>query len=445
MVTKTPGSKLLGSFMKLIGLKWSPISFLLKTANFLFFKWKINMNEYIPLVDEKDIVLHWRENNKKQLFALLEIDKVFFTLSEHLGLLVEQLLKRPRASTTELISAFEVIAGRRISVQEFQGAMAMLPNDLFLQEMAKRDSPIKFQTQILSVVMIDPIITKLKWMYAPRSALILGSCAVLGIIFYFFALYDTVINKLTGVDSFIAFVLVLMGILFHELGHITACVKYGIPHGGIGFGFYWGFPVFYADVRATWRLPPKQRAVVASGGIYFQSVFLAGLLLAYSVSNSAFYAAASLVTIYNILSTLNPILKYDGYWILSDLLCIENLHTRLRQAFVWVFRGDSALCDEPKPTRVELVGCTVFVVLVAVCVVPVLWSLERFSLALALNWKGWLSSFSQSGEMQITTLRDGAVLLLFSALVALCFISVVMPLLKLTRELFARKPAKVIV
>jgi hypothetical protein len=430
--------------MKLLGLKWSPISFPLKTTIFLFFKWKINMNEYVPLVGEKDIALHWRENNKKQFFALLEIDKVFFTLSEHLGLLVEQLLKRPHASTTELISAFEVTTGRRISTQELQSAMAMLPRDLFLQEAAKRDSPIKFQTKILSAAMIDPVVAKLKWMYAPKSALILGSCAALGIIFYFFALYDTVITKLTGVDSFIAFVLVLVGILLHELGHITACVKYGIPHGGIGFGFYWGFPVFYADVRSTWRLPPKQRAVVASGGIYFQSIFLAGLLFAYSVTNSAVYAAASLVTIYNILSTLNPVLKYDGYWILSDLLCIENLHTRLRRAFVWAFRSDSALGEEPKPGRVEFVGCTVFIVLVAICVVPILWSLERFSLALIANWRSWFSSFSQLSEMQMVTLRDGAVLLLFSALIALCFISVFMPLLTLTRELFARQPTKVI-
>ncbi len=401
------------------------------------------MDEYIPLVGEKDIALHWRVNHKAQRSALLEIDKVFFTLSEHLGILVEQLLKCPNSAMAELTLAFEAASGARISPRELQNAMAMLPSDLFQQQTAKRGSSIKFQTKILSETMIDPIIAKLKWMYAPKSALILGSCAVLSILFYFFALYDTVITKLTSADSFIAFVLVMAGILLHELGHITACVKYGVPHGGIGFGFYWGFPVFYADVRATWRLPPKQRAVVASGGIYFQSVFLAGLLLAYSVSNSAVYAAASLVTIYNILSTLNPILKYDGYWILSDLLCLENLHTRLRHAFVWAFRGDGALGGEPRPGRVELVGCTAFVVLVALCVVPVLWSLERFSLALISSWRNWLSSFSQMGEMQITILRDGAVLLLFSTLIALCFISVVMPLLTLARELFVRQPTKV--
>lgn len=402
------------------------------------------MNEYTPLVGEKDIALHWRENDEEQRSALLEIEKVFFTLSEHLGILVEQLLKRPNSNMAALAVAFEAASGTRISSQELQKAMAMLPSDLFQQETAKRNSSIKFQTKILGETMIDPVIAKLEWMYAPTSVLILGSCAVLSTIFYFFALYDTVITKLTGADSFIAFVLVLVGILLHELGHITACVKYGVPHGGIGFGFYWGFPVFYADVRATWRLPPKQRAVVASGGIYFQAVFLAGLLFAYSVSNSAVYAAASLVTIYNILSTLNPILKYDGYWILSDLLRLENLHTRLRHAFVWAFRGDGALGGAPKPGRVELVGCAAFVVLVALCVVPVLWSLERFSLALISSWKNWLSSFSQTGEMQITILRDGAVLLLFSALITLCFISVVMPLLTLARELFARKVTKVI-
>jgi putative peptide zinc metalloprotease protein len=413
---------------------------------FVSFKWKINMNEYIPLVGEKDIALYWRESSDKQRSALLEIDRVFFTLSEHLGLLVEQLLKRPLSTTAELISAFEIATGRRISIEELQNAKAMLPSDLFQQETAKRDSSIKFQKKILGEAMLDPVIAKLKWMYAPKNALILFSfsCAMLGIIFYFFALYDTVTGKLTSTDSFIAFVLFLMGVLFHELGHVTACVKYGIPQGGIGFGFYWGFPVFYADVRATWRLNPQKRAIVAAGGIYFQSVFLAVLLLAYSVTNSATYAAASLATIYNILSTLNPILKYDGYWILSDLLGLENLHTRLRHAFVWAFRGDSALGDQPKPGRIELVGCTAFIMLVAVCVVPILWSLEIFSLALISKWKGWFNSVSQLSEIPMATFRDGAVLLLCSALIALCFISLLMPLLTLARELFARQPAKVI-
>jgi hypothetical protein len=404
----------------------------------------MDMNEFIPLVGEKDITLHWRENSNKQRSALLEIDRVFFTLSEHLGLLVEQLLKRPQSTTAELISAFEAAAGRRISPEEFQNAKAMLPSDLFQQETAKRDSAIKFQKKILSEVMLDPIVKKLKWMYAPKTSLILGSCALLGIIFYFLALYNTVTSKLTSTDSLIAVALFLSGVLFHELGHITACVKYGIPHGGIGFGFYWGFPVFYADVRATWRLSPKKRAIVAAGGIYFQSVFLACLLLAYSVTNSAVYAAASLATIYNILSTLNPILKYDGYWILSDLLCLENLHTRLRHAFVWAFRGDSAIGDQPKPGRIELVGCTVFIMLVAVCVVPIFWSLEIFSLVLISKWKGWFNSVSQLSEIPMDTFRDGAVLLLFSALIALCFISVVMPLLTLVRELFVRQSTKVI-
>ena len=123
--------------------------------------------------------------------------------------------------------------------------------------------------------------------------------------------------------------LTLLGVLVHEIGHITACIRYGARQGGIGMGLYWIWPAFYADVRGSWVLPSRQRALVSVGGLYFQSVYLAAMVAVAVMAHSATLALAIGLSLLLMVTTLNPVFKFDGYWILSDLLNVTNLHTRI--------------------------------------------------------------------------------------------------------------------
>ncbi len=122
-------------------------------------------------------------------------------------------------------------------------------------------------------------------------------------------------------------VLLLVGIayLFHEFGHTSACTRFGGKCGAIGFGIYWVYPVFFADVTGAWKLPRMQRAIVDLGGIYFQCLCVSLLIIwnylkpSYAVSMAIFISNASL------LPNLYPFLKMDGYWFLSDITGIPNL------------------------------------------------------------------------------------------------------------------------
>jgi putative peptide zinc metalloprotease protein len=125
--------------------------------------------------------------------------------------------------------------------------------------------------------------------------------------------------------------LVLAGVAAHELGHLSACHRYGAAHGGIGVGLYWFVPVFYAEVHGAWLLSKTQRAVVDIAGIYFQCLFLLTLAVAWLVHPSATLLLALWVSHFLVLSTLNPVLKYDGYWLLSDLSGRHNLHRQMRE------------------------------------------------------------------------------------------------------------------
>jgi putative peptide zinc metalloprotease protein len=126
---------------------------------------------------------------------------------------------------------------------------------------------------------------------------------------------------------YLPFFIVLISVLFHEIGHAAACLKFGIPVGEIGFGIYVVIPVFYTDVTASWRLSREKRIVINFAGIYFQSIVAFIYYMLYIGTNLSFFLIGSFLTYISMFINLNPFLKMDGYWILGDYLNIQNLQS----------------------------------------------------------------------------------------------------------------------
>lgn len=148
---------------------------------------------------------------------------------------------------------------------------------------------------------------------------------------YFFLTTDDLLLFNSQVTVYVIvglFVFMLTSSLFHELGHASACKYYGLNHGGIGFGLYLNFPVFYTDVTEVWRLNRMQRCVVNIAGVYFQSYWLLALLIAFWLTNNDMLRYLILTMNLGFLMTLNPFFKFDGYWIASDMLGVPNLRAR---------------------------------------------------------------------------------------------------------------------
>ncbi|MEM8535325.1 MAG: M50 family metallopeptidase [Chloroflexota bacterium] len=139
-----------------------------------------------------------------------------------------------------------------------------------------------------------------------------------------------------------AYLLFLLSLMVHELGHASACARYGATPGEIGFGIYWLYPVFYSDVSAAWSLKRWQRVVVDLGGVYLQfgvGVVYIALYLLFQWE-AAFVAVLQIL--YSAVFALNPILKFDGYWVLSDAFGVTNLSQqpkRIIQHGINRFRG----------------------------------------------------------------------------------------------------------
>jgi len=120
--------------------------------------------------------------------------------------------------------------------------------------------------------------------------------------------------------------LALFSILAHELGHGTALLRFGARPGKIGFGLYFLMPAFFADVSQVWRLPRHARLTVDVGGVYFQQavfvIYAAGALYWHSLEFAAACFAIDAMTVF----ALNPVFRFDGYWLLADWLALPNMH-----------------------------------------------------------------------------------------------------------------------
>lgn len=123
----------------------------------------------------------------------------------------------------------------------------------------------------------------------------------------------------------VVMLLLVASYFLHELGHITACRAFGSEHGEVGFGIYMVFPVLYADTSSSWNLPRWQRAVIDLAGLYFQALFASVIGLLFLLTRQPCWMAACFAIMLTYAPNLNPFLKMDGYWFLSDLLGVPNL------------------------------------------------------------------------------------------------------------------------
>ena len=143
-------------------------------------------------------------------------------------------------------------------------------------ELAKKQSILYVKIPLFSKKILLPITATLKHLFHPKVALILGLLIFIMHTFSFFK-YTNTINILELVDSPYLFATTafcsVISIIFHELGHSSACRYYNAEHKEIGFGIYFIFPVFYSNVTDIWRLKPSQRIVVDLAGLYFQYIF----------------------------------------------------------------------------------------------------------------------------------------------------------------------------
>jgi putative peptide zinc metalloprotease protein len=131
---------------------------------------------------------------------------------------------------------------------------------------------------------------------------------------------------------------------FHEMGHAISCKKFGMQSGTggevhvIGIMLLVFTPVPYVDASSSWALKNKwHRAIVGAAGMWVELAIasIAAMVWSQTPDSHWLHAFAYNIMFVASFSTIvfnaNPLLRYDGYYILSDLLEIPNLGQRANE------------------------------------------------------------------------------------------------------------------
>lgn len=263
---------------------------------------------------------------------LLALEDSYFLVSGKTRALVVALLYQP-ADSAQLANYFEAESGHRVPAEQLIELAQSLPPALFAgAPAATRELPFLFSLTLLPARAATRVTGFLTWLFAPRLAIALMLAFAVLHIAVLPAAMRTAHGAWTAGQSAEMLALFMLSGLIHELGHTSACRYFKCRHGAIGVGLYFIFPAWYADVTAAWMLPAKQRAVVDLGGVYFQSIFLIAVdAFALLTGDPMALKLVWLIT-FTMLFTLNPVFKFDGYWLLSDLSGLHNLHKQVRQS-----------------------------------------------------------------------------------------------------------------
>ena len=132
--------------------------------------------------------------------------------------------------------------------------------------------------------------------------------------------------------------------ILHEFGHAVSAYRFGckVPTMGVALLVLW--PVLYTDTNDSWKLRSrKQRLIIAASGILVELNIAVFALLLWSLLPEGplkaamfFLAAVSWVVTLGI--NLNPFVRFDGYYLLSDTLNIPNLHDKAFSLGRWWIR-----------------------------------------------------------------------------------------------------------
>jgi putative peptide zinc metalloprotease protein len=123
--------------------------------------------------------------------------------------------------------------------------------------------------------------------------------------------------------------LTLLSTLFHECGHAAACRYGGAKPGVIGMGIYVVWPAFFTNVTDAYRLGRAGRVRTDLGGVYFNAIFATGLAAIYLTTGYRPLLAAVLLVHVEMVQQLLPSLRFDGYFILADLIGVPDLFRRI--------------------------------------------------------------------------------------------------------------------
>jgi len=299
----------------------------------------------------------------------------YYQLRDEEHFMLEQ-LKQPR-SLSEIREAFDArFAPRRVSSADLQAFLGTLYREGLIvsdasgqgeQLLARGENSARRElwgrlVNLLAIrfrgVDAEPVLARLypllRWMFSTWF-IVLACLFVTGVAVFAGLHADELARRLPTFESMLTartlvWLAVALGVskVLHELGHGLTCRHVGGECHEIGVMLLVFTPCLYCNVTDIWMQPSKwRRAAVSAAGIAVELMIAALAFLVWwnsepGLLNSACFSLMLVGSVNSLLFNGNPLLRYDGYYVLSDLLEAPNLASQstayLRRILVrWVF------------------------------------------------------------------------------------------------------------
>ena len=155
---------------------------------------------------------------------------------------------------------------------------------------------------------------------------------------------DRIVDRVMALPTLVTLWLLFPVIkALHELGHASLTKAYGGEVHDMGVMVLVFTPVPYVDASAAWAFPDKWRRIAVGAAGMLVELFIAALAVLVWVSaepgmvRTVAFGIIVTIGISTVLFNGNPLLRFDGYYMLSDWLEIPNLWPRARRylGYVW--------------------------------------------------------------------------------------------------------------
>ncbi len=189
-----------------------------------------------------------------------------------------------------------------------------------------------------------------KWIYT-RTFVVLSCLLMLSALTMVISNFTEVKERLPDFQSFfnwrtIVYFWCSLAIvkIIHEFGHGLTAKHFGGEVHEMGALLLCLTPALYCDVTDSWLLPNKwHRIWISAAGIYVECVLASLATFAWFYSNPGLFNSLMMATMFlcsmnTIMFNANPLMRYDGYYVLADYLEIPNLRVKANQFFSYAFQ-----------------------------------------------------------------------------------------------------------
>ncbi|PYS55467.1 MAG: hypothetical protein DMG13_03945 [Acidobacteria bacterium] len=271
------------------------------------------------------------------------------------------LLRRP-TELEDLAAAVSEALGGVIPVATLEAFLKSLEDKWLLDTPAVREKLANMESQQLKdrnllywkLASINPekifawLLPRTRWAFTTAFHVFAASSIFSGFIlsYLYWGQFTGSLEKLFNLHGLLfLWIVVFTVVTMHEFAHGLTCCHFGGKVKELGFMLIYFQPAFYCDVSDSWMFASKrQRLWVTFAGGYFQLVVwgVATILWRIADTDTLINQIVLVVIVFAGLQTLvnfNPLIKLDGYYMLSDYLEIPNLRAKaMTSLWSWVAR-----------------------------------------------------------------------------------------------------------